>query len=79
MLIMHGILDHFYLVSLQSLVRSIEQAASEYNIKTAVSAVHALSQDSNEFSRLIAQVRRQGIWKGNHDDEHYYYYFFERD
>ena len=37
-------------------MKSIQDSASEYNIKIAVNSVHCLSEDGNEMCRLLAKV-----------------------
>ncbi|XP_038071914.1 protein inscuteable homolog isoform X2 [Patiria miniata] len=42
-------------ILIQTVVRSIHESASEYNIKIAINSIHCLSEDDSEIRRLLAK------------------------
>ncbi|XP_022110014.1 protein inscuteable homolog isoform X2 [Acanthaster planci] len=42
-------------ILVQTVVRSVRESASEYNIKIAINSIHCLSEDDSEMRRLLAK------------------------
>ncbi|XP_071791430.1 protein inscuteable homolog isoform X1 [Asterias amurensis] len=51
----NGLVHMVQAILIQTIVKSIQDSASEYNIKIAVNSVHCLSEDGNEMCRLLAK------------------------